>query len=81
VNQRDKFVLPAKKTLEYYDVFPFLYLHAAFEGLHENNHDGSNIKHLVIDEMQDYMPIQYALIKKLFHCPMTILGDFAKNIG
>jgi DNA helicase-2/ATP-dependent DNA helicase PcrA len=77
VNQPSMFVLPAKNTLEHSDVFPFLYLHAAFEGLREID----NIKHLVIDEMQDYTPIQYAVIKKLFHCPMTILGDFGQRIN
>jgi DNA helicase-2/ATP-dependent DNA helicase PcrA len=71
------FFLPAKKTFEYNDVFPFMYLHAAFEGLREIE----NIKHLVIDEMQDYTPTQYAVIKKLFHCPMTILGDFGQRIN
>jgi DNA helicase-2/ATP-dependent DNA helicase PcrA len=76
-NQVEMFVLPAKRTLEYNDAFPFLYLHAAFEGLCEID----NINHLVIDEMQDYTPIQYAVIKKLFHCPMTILGDFGQRIN
>jgi DNA helicase-2/ATP-dependent DNA helicase PcrA len=76
-NQSSMFFLPAKKTLEYSDVFPFLYLHAAFDEL--RNID--NIKHLVIDEMQDYTPIQYALIKRLFSCPMTILGDFGQRIN
>jgi DNA helicase-2/ATP-dependent DNA helicase PcrA len=77
VNQSSMFVMLAKKTLEYNDVFPFLYLHAAFDGLCEID----NIKHLVIDEMQDYTPIQYAVMKKLFHCPMTILGDFGQRIN
>ncbi len=72
---------PAKKTLEWSDVYPFLYLHAAFEGLRKSTYEGSNIKHLVIDEMQDYTPIQYAVIKRLFRCPMTILGDFGQRIN
>lgn len=33
------------------------------------------IRHLVIDEMQDYNVFQYAVIKKIFRCPKTILGD------
>ena len=33
------------------------------------------IRHLVIDEMQDYNIFQYAVIKKIFSCPKTILGD------
>ncbi len=69
--------LPKKNTLEWADIPPFLYLHAAFEGLKE----GNAIKHLVIDEMQDYTPIQYAVINLLFRCPKTILGDFGQLIN
>ncbi|MBS7009549.1 HelD family protein [Anaerostipes sp.] len=69
-------VFPGKKTLEWADVYPFLYLSAAYEGL-----TASNItKHLVIDEMQDYTPIQYAVINFLFPCQKTILGDFAQSV-
>ncbi len=70
-------VLPARKTLEWADVYPFMYLHAAFEGLSESN----VIKHLVIDEMQDYTPIQYAVINRLFPCQKTILGDYGQLIN
>lgn len=69
-------VMPGRKTLEYHDVFPFLYLKAAFEGLRESR----IIKHLVIDEMQDYTPIQHAVINRLFPCAKTILGDFGQRI-
>lgn len=71
------FVMPAKKTLEWADVYPFLYLYAAFEGLTQS----SITKHLVIDEMQDYAPIQYAVINMLFPCPKTILGDFGQSLN
>lgn len=70
-------VMPNSKTLEWNDVFPFLYLHAAFMGLKENK----MIRHLVIDEMQDYTPIQYAVINILFKCEKTILGDFAQSLN
>ncbi len=69
-------VRPDQKTLEWADVYPFLYLHAAFEGVAKNHF----IKHLVIDEMQDYTPIQYAVLNQLFPCPKTILGDFSQAI-
>ena len=76
IGRPDMLVLPAKKRLEWADVFPFLYLHAAYEGLKPSN----RIRHLVIDEMQDYTPIQYAVINLLFKCPKTILGDFGQLI-
>ncbi len=71
------FVMAAKKTLEWADVFPFLYLHAAFEGIKESR----RIKHLVIDEMQDYTPTQFAVINRLFPCQKTILGDFGQSLN
>lgn len=70
-------VMPGKRRLEWSDVFPFLYLHAALYGLQESR----VIRHLVIDEMQDYTPIQYAVINRLFPCPKTILGDFGQAIN
>lgn len=38
------------------------------------------IKHLVIDEMQDYSYLQYEILKGLFPCKMTILGDRAQTM-
>lgn len=70
------FVMPKKNTLEWADVYPFLYLRAAFEGLAPSR----TIRHLVIDEMQDYTPVQYAVINRLFCCQKTILGDFGQRI-
>lgn len=73
----EKLVLRGKRTLEWPDVYPFMYFHAAWEGLKENR----LIRHLVIDEMQDYMPVQYAVMNKLFQCNKTILGDFGQSIN
>ncbi len=77
IERPEMLVMPAKKTLEWADVFPFIYLHAAYEGLKES----SIIHHLIIDEMQDYTPIQYAVINLLFKCKKTILGDFGQFIN
>lgn len=77
MNIQDIFVMPSKKTLEWADVYPFIYLHAAYEGLQEDK----VIRHIVIDEMQDYTPIQYAVINLLFKCKKTILGDFGQLIN
>ncbi len=73
----EKFVMPDKKTLEWADVYPFMYFHAAFEGLKENR----LIRHLVIDEMQDYTSVQYVVMNKLFNCKKTILGDFGQSLN
>ena len=64
-------------VLEWNDVYPFLYLQSYFSGVQESR----LIKHLVIDEMQDYTPIQYAVLNRLFQCPKTILGDFGQSIN
>jgi DNA helicase-2/ATP-dependent DNA helicase PcrA len=77
LNIAGKFVMPAKKTLEWADVYPFMYFHAAFAGLRESQ----VIRHLVIDEMQDYTPIQYTVMNILFKCQKTILGDFGQFIN
>lgn len=66
-----------KGVLEWNDVFPFLYMQSYFSGVQQSH----LIKHLVIDEMQDYTPIQYALLNRMFDCPKTILGDFGQSIN
>ena len=73
-DKKDMFVLTKKNALEWEDVFPFLYLMAAFEGIEENRF----VKHLVIDEMQDYTPIQFVVLNKMYPCQKTILGDFGQ---
>ena len=40
-----------------------------------------NIKHLVIDEMQDYTPLQLYLLNQMFDCPKTILGDYNQTLN
>lgn len=77
IDKKDMLVLPEKKTLEWEDVFPFLYLMAEFEGIEENRF----VKHLVIDEMQDYTPIQFAVLNKMYPCQKTILGDFGQVLN
>ena len=64
------------RTLEYADLAPLAYLHVALEGLPAP----SRIKHLLIDEMQDYSAVQSYILKYLFDCPMTILGDYNQSL-
>lgn len=74
----DLFRFRPKSTLEYADVFPYVYVKIFLEGAEE---DYRQIKHLLIDEMQDYTPIQYEVLAKLFHCKMTILGDASQSVN
>lgn len=76
IGQESQFVWK-KSTFEFADVYPFLYCMNYWQG---TDHFDS-VNHLVIDEMQDYSPIQYAVLQKLFRCKKTILGDFGQSLN
>ena len=57
--------------MSYDDVAPLLYLKSMIFGVDSFLY----VKHLLIDEMQDYSPVHYAFFNKLFVCKKTILGD------
>ncbi|QSO47853.1 RNA polymerase recycling motor HelD [Alicyclobacillus mengziensis] len=60
------------KRLTYEDATPYVYLRERLEGIRVNN----AIRHVFIDEAQDYSPFQFACIKQLFpHARLTVLGD------
>lgn len=63
--------------LEYADVFPLLYFKIRLEGVQLY----TKVKHLLIDEMQDYTPVQYAVLSRLFTCKKTILGDARQRVN
>ncbi|WP_373213129.1 UvrD-helicase domain-containing protein [Ruminococcus sp. 5_1_39BFAA] len=65
-----------KRKLRYEDVYPVLYL--KYRLLSQSGHTG--IKHLVVDEMQDYSRLQYLILRRMFSCRMTILGDKAQTM-
>ena len=65
-----------KRKLAYEDVYPVLYL----KYLLFSRGNQKNIKHLVVDEMQDYSYLQYRILQLMFQCRMTILGDRAQTI-
>ncbi|MDD5803986.1 HelD family protein [Blautia sp. HCP3S3_H10_1] len=65
-----------ERRLRYEDVYPVLYM--KYRLLRQTSHNG--IKHLVVDEMQDYSRLQYLIIKMMFPCRMTILGDKAQTM-
>lgn len=73
----DLFKLKQGKKLEYSDVFPLIYLKIYFEGVTPFD----LVKHLLVDEMQDYTPIQYAVLSKWFKCKKTILGDSSQSVN
>ena len=64
-------------TLEYADVFPLIYCKIRLEGAQTYDH----VKHLLVDEMQDYTPVQYSVLSRLFKCKKTILGDVNQTVN
>ncbi|TZF84657.1 AAA family ATPase [Pedobacter sp. BS3] len=65
------------KDIEYLDAFGLAYLKINIDSYNADR----QVKHLVIDEMQDYAPIQFAVIKKLFNCKITLLGDINQSLN
>lgn len=65
-----------ERILAYEDVYPILYLKYRLFAMTGRG----NIRHLVIDEMQDYSYLQYVILEKMFSCNMTILGDRAQTV-
>ena len=76
INKEELFNFNNNK-LENCDVFPYIYLKIFVEGIEGID----TIKHVVIDEMQDYTPVQYMVIKSLYKCKKTILGDFGQCVN
>ncbi|MBQ2985953.1 MAG: AAA family ATPase [Tyzzerella sp.] len=64
------------RVLAYEDVYPILYLKQRLCAMKKDK----NIRHLVIDEMQDYSYLQYVILRNMFSCNMTILGDKAQTV-
>lgn len=77
-NNPGMFKMRKGHTFEYSDLAPLAYLHLALEG---NGNQPFRVKHLLIDEMQDYSPIQYKVIQKLFPCRKTVLGDAGQSVN
>ena len=63
--------------LPYEDISPFLY----FQGIVQGFPVKQDIKHVVIDEAQDYSAFQYKILAQLFpNSSWTIVGDPAQSI-
>lgn len=77
IGRPELFKMLDKDTLEYADVFPLIYCKIRLEGAPTYDH----VKHLLVDEMQDYTPVQYSVLSRLFKCKKTILGDVNQTIN
>lgn len=63
--------------LSYEDLAPILYLKLKLEGIKYNK----DIRHVVIDEAQDYSSLQFKVIKEITNCrSFTIVGDVNQRI-
>ncbi|MBC2055609.1 UvrD-helicase domain-containing protein [Listeria booriae] len=66
-----------QKELLYEDTSPYMYLEDKLTRLKTN----TQIKHLFIDEAQDYSPFQFFVLQQLFpSARMTVLGDIHQAI-
>lgn len=66
-----------RNELFYEDATPYLFVKELIEGVRTN----TEIRHVFVDEGQDYSPFQYEYLKKLFpRARMTVLGDFGQAI-
>lgn len=73
----EMFQYAKRSTFEYSDLFPLMYLKIQLEGVDSFG----KVKHLIVDEMQDYTAVQYAVLSRLFPCNKTILGDANQNVN
>lgn len=58
------------------DVYGILFFKMFIYGLDKFE----NVKHLLIDEMQDYSAVQMYILHNLFDCTYTMLGDFNQTL-
>lgn len=67
----------SRNELFYEDATPYLFVKELIEGVWTNK----EIRHVFVDEGQDYSAFQYEYLKKLFpRARMTVLGDFGQAI-
>ncbi|GLC90027.1 RNA polymerase recycling motor HelD [Lysinibacillus piscis] len=66
-----------KRLIAYEDIAPLIYLQDKIEGQRTN----TTIRHVLVDEAQDYSPFQLYVLQQLFpYARMTILGDGHQTI-
>ncbi|HAN10717.1 MAG TPA: helicase [Clostridiales bacterium] len=65
------------KEIYHEDIAPLLYLQGKMQGFYKAN----TIKHVMIDEAQDYSVIQYEIVRNIFtNAKLTVLGDINQSI-
>ena len=63
--------------VKFEDITPIIYIRAAMEGFRNY----SDVKHILIDEAQDYSPLFYEMIKRSFKdSAITIMGDLNQRL-
>ena len=77
LDRPDMFQYAKRSTYEYSDLFPLMFLKMQLQGAESFR----QVKHLIVDEMQDYTAVQYAVLSRLFPCNKTILGDANQNVN
>lgn len=65
-----------KGKIKYEDAFPLMLIDNYLTGLSSF----TSIQHLVVDEMQDYSPMQFRVLNILYPCSKTILGDYGQSM-
>ena len=66
------------KQLKYDDLLPLMYIYFEMNGYPKNN----SIRHIIIDEAQDYSLLQFYMLRKIFYTSsFTVLGDIHQTIN
>lgn len=66
------------KQLKYDDLLPLMYIYFEMNGYPKSN----SIRHIIIDEAQDYSLLQFYMLKKIFYtASFTVLGDIHQTIN
>lgn len=67
-----------RNIINYEDAAPVVFLKTALD----TSGSTKSIKHVIIDEAQDYTIIQFEIFRKVFeHCNLTILGDINQSVN
>lgn len=66
------------KQLKYDDLLSLMYIYFEMNGYPKNN----SIRHIIIDEAQDYSLLQFYMLKRIFYtASFTVLGDIHQTIN